>query len=72
MARMNKKKRRKEKGNPNHQYIITLSGDLRSDVPPAAVCGCGWMTEPNQNLYKLGAQAKAHALETGHKLRQHS
>jgi hypothetical protein len=55
----------------NVQYMITLQGDLRSDVPPKVVCGCGWEEGPDANLVNLGVAAKQHFEETGHILRPH-
>lgn len=51
--------------------IITLVGNLRDDNPPHIECTCGYKTEPSSRLLELGNLAKKHAIETGHKLREH-
>lgn len=53
------------------QHVIMLEGDLRSDEDPRAVCTCGWESEPTSNLVSIGNEAKKHAVDTGHNLRQH-
>lgn len=50
---------------------IYIEGKIHSDNLPKAKCTCGWETEENDNLLKLGLAAKQHALDTGHQLRQH-
>lgn len=52
-------------------HIITLEGDLRSDIPPSAQCTCGWTYGPSAKLMELGLKAKEHAIKTGHQLRRH-
>lgn len=54
----------------DENYIIRIDGDLRSDIPPKAVCTCGWETEPNAKLAELGSAAFDHREETGHGLRK--
>lgn len=61
---------RKPQGRPGG-HVITLEGDLRSEVPPSVQCTCGWVEGPSTKLMELGNAARDHAKKTGHKLREH-
>lgn len=54
---------------------IMLVGDIRTAEPPVAVCTCGdfkqGIDEDHKSLMSIGREAKKHAQETGHQLRQH-